>query len=384
MKNAHQYGTIKASKGGDCMAEKKVDKRSENSGRKYDQKMKPFLVYQYLMRETDENNFATGKDIAAYLNLNFGISAQRRSIYSDIQEINKAILAFQEEITLEEAEERILDDEEEKTIRYKPKKGFYVSQRKYNEEDIRFIAECIHAAKFVDTKRADKLSEVVYSLVSEKQAERMRHHAFVKDRVKTSNTSVFYTVNTIHDAIKGSKNSILCFEYLKHTLQSLTIQCPRRDGKEYLVAPHALIIDNGNYYLLGVDQETKKIRTYRVDRMRKVKISQTFSAGAEREEIDITQYTQGHFGMFDGEKHRVTMRFSIRMLDVVVERFGTHDVIYSPSGKGFFTVTATVYVSNQFFGWLCGFGKQAKIVSPLPVKQNFKKYIADIYEWNKQ
>ena len=27
-----------------------------NSGRKYDQKMKPFLVYQYLMRYSDENN----------------------------------------------------------------------------------------------------------------------------------------------------------------------------------------------------------------------------------------------------------------------------------------------------------------------------------------
>ena len=364
--------------------EEKKDKRSENSGRKYDQKMKPFLVYQYLMRETDENNFATANDIAEYLNLNFGISAERRSIYSDIQEINKAVLAFQEEITLEEAEERILDDEEEKTIRYKPKKGFYVSQRKYNEEDVRFIAECIHAARFVDAKRADKLSEVVYSLVSEKQAERMRHHAFVKDRVKTANTSVFYTINTIQDAINGTKDSRLCFEYLRYTLQSLTEQAPRKDGKEYTVEPYALIIDNGNYYLLGVDAETKKTRTYRVDRMRKVRILKNFDPIERGEDIDIAQYTQGHFGMFEGERHRVTMSFSIRMLDVVVERFGTQDVIYNPSGKGFFTVTATIYVSNQFFGWLCGFGKQAKIVSPLPVKQKFKRYITDIYEWNKE
>ena len=34
------------------MAEK-VDKRKENSGKKKDQKMKPFLVYDYLMRESD-------------------------------------------------------------------------------------------------------------------------------------------------------------------------------------------------------------------------------------------------------------------------------------------------------------------------------------------
>ena len=196
------------------MAEKEIKEKSKR-GRKEHQKMKPFLVYQYLMRETDEKNYITAKDIVEYLMENFEISAERRSIYHDIQEINRTVLAFQEGITLEEAEARIEADEEEKIIRYMPKKGFYVSQRQYDEEDIRLIAECVHAAKFVTEKRADKLSEVVYSLVSENQADRMRHHAFVKDRVKTLNTSVFYTVNTIHDAINGSHRRKISFQYLK-------------------------------------------------------------------------------------------------------------------------------------------------------------------------
>ena len=36
--------------------EKKTGKGNENSGRRYEQKMKPFLVYHYLMRNSDENN----------------------------------------------------------------------------------------------------------------------------------------------------------------------------------------------------------------------------------------------------------------------------------------------------------------------------------------
>ena len=39
-------------KGGVCM------KMSSNKGKKFDQKMKPFLVYEYLMRNSDENNVA--------------------------------------------------------------------------------------------------------------------------------------------------------------------------------------------------------------------------------------------------------------------------------------------------------------------------------------
>ena len=364
------------------MAEEKSAPRA-NSGRKYDQKMKPFLVYQFLMRETDENNFATASDIAEYLKENFGISAERRSIYRDIQEINKAVLAFQEEITLEEAEERILDDEEEKTIKYMPKKGFYVSQRQYEEEDIRLIAECVQAAKFVDEKRADKLSEIVYSLVSEKQADEMRHHAFVKDRVKTLNKTVFYTINTLHKAIHSPRRPKIKFQYLKYTLQDLSVQTARNNGMEFTVTPYALIIDNGNYYLLGIDEKSKKERTFRVDRIRGIKVTNDYSSFLEEfKDVDITQYTQGHFGMFHGERQRVTMSFTIRMLDTVVDRLGRHDVVYKESVKGFFNVTATVYVSNQFFGWMCGFGKQAKIVAPLSVKEEFKKYISEIYEAN--
>ena len=55
-----------------------------------------------------------------------GIYAERRSIYRDIEEINKAMLVVEEEIKVYEAEERIAEDESEKLVVYdKSKKGFY-------------------------------------------------------------------------------------------------------------------------------------------------------------------------------------------------------------------------------------------------------------------
>ena len=56
------------------MAEEKKPK-----GRIAIQKMKPYLVYDYLMRNTDMNNVKRTKDIEAYL-ANLGIHAERRSI----------------------------------------------------------------------------------------------------------------------------------------------------------------------------------------------------------------------------------------------------------------------------------------------------------------
>ena len=164
----------------------------------------------------------------------------------------------------------------------------------------------------------------------------------------------------------------------------MTEASARKNGKEYVVCPYALIIDNGNYYLLGIDDTTKKARTFRVDRMTRTKIINDYIGSLEEyEDVDVSQYTQGHFGMFEGEKNRVTMSFTTRLLDAVVDRFGREDVVYQKSGKGFFTVTATVYVSQQFFGWICGFGKQAKIVAPHTVKKKFATYLAELQEWNK-
>lgn len=67
----------------------KSEERNElqiNRGKKPNQKLKPYLVLQFLLRETDENNVVTADDIVAYLN-EIGIDAERRSVYKDIEEI---------------------------------------------------------------------------------------------------------------------------------------------------------------------------------------------------------------------------------------------------------------------------------------------------------
>ena len=66
-------------------------KKPPQHGRKNDQKMKPYLVYCYLMQKSDANHVVPASELVAYLE-ECGIHAERRSIYKDIDEINKAIL----------------------------------------------------------------------------------------------------------------------------------------------------------------------------------------------------------------------------------------------------------------------------------------------------
>ena len=62
-------------------ADSYLEKKPAQHGKKPNQKVKPYVVLQYLLKYTDENHVATALDICAYLE-ECGIFAERRSIYT--------------------------------------------------------------------------------------------------------------------------------------------------------------------------------------------------------------------------------------------------------------------------------------------------------------
>lgn len=367
-----------------------IQKQAQH-GKKPNQKVKPYVVLQYLLRSTDENHVATAMDIVAYLE-ECAISAERRSIYRDIEEINRVALMLDEDCTIDEAAEMLEHDETDdlKLVVYdKRQKGFYVRQRKFDLNDIRLLAECVYSAKFISQGQADRLAEVVCEFVSEHQAEKIRHDAFLTDRVKTNNRQVLSNIAAINEAmsrkIDGRPHTPekISFQYLKYSITDMSKQVERRHGAKYIVSPFQLLINDGNYYLLAFDDRAKAMRTYRIDRMKNVSLSGEPRVGEEAfQKIDLKTYTRRVFSMYGGEEKLVQIRFINPLLDAVVDRFGTKDVQYSKVDDSHFCVSAKVEISDQFFGWLLGFGKKAKLIYPEEVLNSFREFmdkIRDMY-----
>ena len=87
----------------------KTNKEAKH-GKQNNQKMKPYLVMQYLLKYSDKENVVTAYEIVDYLE-ECGITAERRSVYRDIEEINKASLIIENDYTIEEAEQELAEDE---------------------------------------------------------------------------------------------------------------------------------------------------------------------------------------------------------------------------------------------------------------------------------
>lgn len=363
---------------------------AQGSGKRDHQKLKSYIVLDYLMKQSDEEHTISAKDIIDYLMDDCGIETERRSIYRDIDEINKVLYMLENDCSIQEAEEAIDDPEfgdEEKFIVYDAnRKGFYVRQRRYSAEDIRLLAECVYAARFIDDKRAKKLANVAASLVSQWQAESILHDVFLVDRAKTSNKEVYYSVSTINQAMsRGSREAPhkpekITFKYQKYSIEDVTKTIDRRKGSLYKVSPYRLLINDGNYYMLAFDDKSQEMRTYRVDRMKAVT-----PAGEPREgeeafkalDLDFESFTQRVFGMIGGERHHITLRCINPLLDTMIDRFGTKAAHYSKADEKHFTVMTEVELSDQFSSWLCGFGNRVKIMEP-ELAEKFTAYLDKI------
>ncbi len=353
-------------------------------GKRPNHKIKPYVILQYLLKNSDINHVQTRKEIIAYLE-ECGIEAERRSVYQDIKEINRVALMLENDCSLDEIDPDEMDDEDKLIIYDEHRKGFYVQphKRKYDLDDIRLLAECVYSAKFIAEGQAKRLVSVVSEMGSDFEAEAIQHDAFLTDRVKTINKSVLNNISTLNTAMSKAVDGQphvpvkVTFKYLKYSIHDLTQQVERRPGAEYKVNPFRLMINDGNYYLLAIDDKSGQMRNYRVDRMKNVSLTQEKREGDEEfRKIDIRTYAQRTFSMFEGKQAHVTMQFIMPLLDTVIDRFGTgREVQYFAKGEKYFTVTADVKITDQFFGWILGFGRKAAILSPQSVVDEFTAYL---------
>lgn len=324
------------------------------------QKLKLLLVWQILMERTDEEH---GLTIAAIIELleAQGISAERKSIYSDLQ----ALMDFGVDI--------ITRKDNQHTV-------YYVGERAFELPELKLLVDAVQSSRFLTHKKSNQLIRKVEGLASRYQALQLQRQVYVANRVKTMNESIYINVDKIYEAIAANRR--VAFRYLEWGFKQAQTDAYekqfRRAGKIYCVSPWALCWAEERYYLIAFDTESGSVRHYRVDKMLDIAMTEEARDGQEVfAHFDMAVYTKGVFGMFGGEEETVTLRFANRLLGVVLDRFG-EELPVRRDGPDAFLVRVRVAVSPQFLSWVFGFGEQARIVSPASVAERMRTQAAQV------
>ena len=322
--------------------------------RSFNQKLKPFYVMNYLLENTDEEHTVTVNQIIAHLEAQ-GISAERKSIYSDIEALQ--VLG--------------VDIERVDSGNYV---GYYVASRTFELPELKLLVDSVQSSKFITHKKTASLIKKIEKLASLHEAQLLNRQVFVKNRIKTMNESIYYNVDEIHNGI--SKNKRIKFLYFEETVSGERNY--RHGGAYYVVSPFALTWDDENYYMVAYDSDARMIKHYRVDKMEKISVTDETRDGLEAyNALDMAVYAKKTFGMFTGHEVNVAMRFDNHLVGAVRDRLG-RDVFIVADGPDHFTVRADVVVSPQFFAWVCGFGAQAVITGPNEVVEQMKNHVEAI------
>jgi len=316
-------------------------------------KLKILYIMDILLEKTDEENYITVNDIITELK-RYNISAERKSIYSDIE-----LLKFYG-----------LDIicEKERCNKY------FIASRDFELAELKLLVDSVQSSKFITHKKSNELIKKLEKLTSSSQAKELDRHVIVRDRVKTSNERIFYNVDRLHRAIHENKQ--VSFKYFDYDLNK-EIKF-RRNGNRYTLSPYALTWSDENYYLISYYEKYNDISNFRVDRMMDINILEKDRYFIEDyEEFNVAEYSRKIFNMYIGELKTVELEFHNSLINVVIDKFG-QDIIIREQSDYSFKIKVEVEISNTFLGWLFMFGNKVKIISPQKLKDNMKKTVKEV------
>lgn len=309
-------------------------------------KLRMVKLIEYLITESDELHPVSIANILDYLKSE-DISANRKTIYSDIEAINDH---FMKVVTTK-----------------KSQNWYYCDERKFDLSEIQLIVSAIVSAGFIDSKTSDELIDKLYSQTSKHIAKEIKNNITIKNPSKHSNREVLLSIEYIISAIRQRKQ--IEYDYIKHDVSGKDI------SRRSKMTPVDLIYNDNYYYVVvaGVSNDDIKFYTIRVDRMKNVLISDTDSIAHN---YNSNNYVKTHFQMWDGEIRRVELLIENGIVDSMMDRFG-EGLIIKRIDDNHAIINVEVAISQAFYSWLVTFGDKVKILTK-DVKIGFIQYIASI------
>ena len=309
-----------------------------------DSKLKLLYLAEIFEKKTDENHYVSATQLCDEL-AKMGISAERKSIYKDIDVLRE----YGYDIIHEGS---------------RSSGGYFLGARKFELAEIRLLSDAVQAANFISQKKTNQLVEKIESFASDRQAKVLHSQVYVDNRPKCKNEEIFYTISLLDEAItKGVKVS---FTY---TRRKITEEFKTaKEDKLFKVSPYALIWSDDHYYVVCNNEKYDNLMHLRIDRIKKLELTDEkarhFSEVSNyTRSFDSADYASKLFNMFSGEAKPIEIVCENQLLDTMLDRFGENARIQKVDDNHFLIRTNAV-VSDGLAAWVLQFGGRVKLRRP--------------------
>ncbi len=339
-------------------------------------KQKILLIYDYFLKQVnpfDETTAVSMPEIINYLCDVTGQSFERKSVYSDIARINEFMVSTG---NVDVGDEWIYLSTGRKYLRQELKYELSL-------DEARLIVDAISTTPFVETDLCLNIKQMYPSYFKNGYKSLIKHDSTINQRTK-------FLLNNIRTCIE--ERCVLCFRY------GYKFAGGFRACSDKVTSPLALDWEDGNYYLIAVDNDAyatigdreKSIRRYRIDRVdtRSQKVGKKTDYLGFRDEKDriLDKYLRSSVNAFASQDVRViTMKIDcvdektlMRAFNAFADGVNVKSIIEDKSSSGFvrFTFEAGIVPTlfTQLFR-LSTFDGVRVDIEDKEVEAQFKEYL---------
>ena len=303
-------------------------------------KLKTLYLLEILKEYSDVDNILSMSDIQNKMQAIYNETIDRRTVYDSIEIFE--LLGY----TISKYEDN--------------GKGYYLETREFELGEVRLLMDSIYLNNSIPASQTVELIKKLQKFMSQSKRKNYRNLLVNRDATKTTNKEVFLTVEELDEAITNKKQ--VEFDYMKYDFDKKLV--PRRKAK-YIVNPYAMVIVDGEYYLLCSYTNSEIINSYVIPKIKNIR--QLDEPIDEQKTIDIEEIVRNSTYMFSGEPLSVLLRCHHRILDHVITRFGK-DITITDNQDETFNVRVKG-TENGIIIWASHFLDACEILEPFEVRE---------------
>lgn len=317
-------------------------------------KLRILYLYQILLKKSDADHPLSTVELIGTLKNQYGIMVNRNTLSNDLEIMKKGGLPIE--------------------VIHSTQNKYYYDSQLFDLAELKVLTDAVLSSKFITEKKSQELIKRLLALTSKQNADQLRRHIDVSDRVKSENEKGYYILDAINSAIDSKKK--ISFQYIDYDVNKQAFL--KHDGKTYIVSPYELVWDGDFYYVIGYNDARQKVQNFRLDRIfKRPEILEDRSVPIPSD-VDLNLYRKSVFQMFGAGGitevkllcHQIAMK---ALIDIFGQSINTRAI-----DSEYFVADIKVCISPTFLRWVFGWNGLVKIISPADVCDNYCEMLENV------
>lgn len=251
-------------------------------------------------------------------------------------------------------------------------KGYFIRKDpdiEFENGELSAILNTFAYSNFIPKKMSDSIIDKCINMMDIYEKDKYKNYKVSIKNTRTDNKEIIKNIEDINEAIFNKKK--ITFDYYKYELNKTLEEILNKSVK---TSPYKLIYALQKFYLICLDDGKKELYSYRLDRMKNIKITND-KINNKFNENEIDFFIKSNVNMLSGETEKVEIECDMSILDNVVELYGKDIKLKKIDNHKFYVSFYTTIKGFRY--WCLRNIETVKVLSPNSLVKDIKNVMKE-------